>query len=57
MSLNSAGTTCSEQFSWIYKTTEATLNEKFAWVAESPDGTYVIAVGVKEITAGTAYAR
>ena len=49
--LSSAGTDCTENFTWTYKTGTDKIDEKFAWVAERPDGTYVLAVGAKEETA------
>ena len=49
VNLNKPGTNCKNSFTWSFKDSTPSLHGKFAWVAESPDGSYVIAVGVKEI--------
>ena len=51
VNLPSPGTNCKDSFTWSWKEPDSTKHAKLVWVAESPDGTYILAVGVKQVTA------
>merc|ERR1712130_500781 len=46
--LDQPGNNCADSFTWSFKTNTRTLNDKLVMMAESPDGKYILAVGVKE---------
>ena len=48
MNLERPGTNCANRFTWSWRDPATTKNAKIVWIALSPDGSYVLAVGVKE---------
>lgn len=47
----SGSANCATDYSWVWKTSSS-FHEMFGYVATSPDGTYVLAAGVKEMSNG-----
>ena len=50
------GTNCANSFTWSWREPITTKDAKLVWVALSPDGSYVLAVGVRQ-TATTTHQR
>ena len=50
VNLSGPGTNCANQFTWSWKEPVTTKHASVVWVAESPDGSYILAVGVKQMT-------
>ena len=48
--LNKPTAGCASGFSWSYKSKTKSLHDKLAWAAESPDGKFIFAVGVREFS-------
>ena len=56
VNLEQPGTNCANRFTWSWRDPVTTKHSKTVWVAVSPDDSYVLAVGVKELTS-TKYHR
>ena len=48
--LNKPTAGCADGFSWSYISKTQSLHDKLAWGAESPDGKFIFAVGVREFS-------
>ena len=46
--LTAPGNNCKSKFKWSFLNKNSGRNLKLAWVAESPDGSYILAAGVRQ---------
>lgn len=45
----SGAANCAQDYTWVWTNNEAATHEQFGWVTSSPDGSYILAAGVKDM--------